>query len=274
MKKILLSIPLLFSFGLHAEVLTDTVHSFSEGKQDEEHLLHLTNGRVVFVDQSYTSEDFTPGDHVEIEVNNKNRLESATLLEGEPQNFSGEFIDKRNSQDKATVLPSLSRARSIFNGMNRSYKRNTECTDRAHVWAYEEWKKHGLVSSKMFMFFTNTYIRRYNFHWWFHVTPYVLVGSSNTEYMMDRRYTGGPRLRKTWSDVFIRSKRSCPVTTYKHYRKNKNGVEHCFHVKSNMYNRLPYHVRMQEDYGRVQTKFRTSEVNFSYRAFTRRGLRQ
>lgn len=271
MKKILfLSIPLMVSFGLHAEVLVDTVHSFSEGKKDQEHLLHLNNGRVVFIDQSYTASDFTPGDKVEIEVNNKNRLEAATLLEGTPQNFTAEIFEKEITQDKATVLPSVARAQTIFNGMNRSYKNQSECTDRAHIWAYEEWRKHGLVSQKMFMFFTNTYIRRYNYHWWFHATPYVLVGS--TEYMMDRRYTGGPRLRKTWSDIFIRSKRACPVTTYAHYRRNKNGVEHCFHVKSNMYNRLPYHVRMQEDYGRVQTRFNTSEINFSYRAFTRRGI--
>lgn len=271
MKKLLLSIPLILSFELRAEILVDSVHSFSEGKQDEEHLLHLNSGRVVFVDQSYTSEDFTPGEAVEIEINTKNQLEAATLLDSRQQNFSGEFTDKRSMQDKATVLPNLSRAITIFNGMNRSYKNKSECTDRAHIWAYEEWRKHGLVSQKMFMFFTNTYIRKYNYHWWFHATPYVLVGSGNTEYMMDRRYTSGPRLRKTWSDIFIRSKRSCPITTYSHYRRNKNGVEHCFHVKSNMYNRLPYHVRMQEDYGRVQTRFSNSEVNFSYRAFTRRG---
>lgn len=270
MEKVLLTFVLiLLSSNVLAERFSDTIHSFSEGKKGQEHLLFLNSGRVIFVDPTFTAEEFSSGEAVDIEVNSKNRLEAISSLPDQSLPLYQEPFEELGIQEDATVLPSYAAAASIFSGMNRSYKRNTECTDRAHVWAYEEWKKHGLISRKVFMFFTNTYIRRYNYHWWFHVSPYTFVGS--TEYILDRRYTSGPRLRKTWSDNFIRSKKSCPVTTYAHYRRNKNGPEHCFHVKSSMYNRLPYHVRMQEDYGRVQTRFNTSEVNFSYRAFTRRG---
>lgn len=271
MKKFL--IPMIF-FSLissaHAEKITDKIHSLSTGTKGQDHLLYLINGRVIRVSPTeFSSDDFQSGQMIEAEVDEKNQLESVSSLPDE--SFPEESLPDIDNEieQEATVLASYAEANSIFRGMNRSYKKNTECTDRAHVWAYEEWKKHDLISRKVFMFFTNTYIRRYNYHWWFHVSPYTLVGSQ--EYIMDRRYTSAPRTRKTWSDIFIYSKKSCPVTTYAHYRRNKNGPEHCFHVKSSMYNRLPYHVRMQEDHGRVQTRFNTSEVNFSYRAFTRRG---
>lgn len=271
MKKLL--IPMIF-FSLissaHAEKITDKIHSLSTGTKGQDHLLYLINGRVIRVSPTeFSSDDFQSGQMIEAEVDEKNQLESVSSLPDE--SFPEESLPDIDNEieQEATVLANYAEANSIFRGMNRSYKKNTECTDRAHVWAYEEWKKHNLISRKVFMFFTNTYIRRYNYHWWFHVSPYTLVGSQ--EYIMDRRYTSAPRTRKTWSDIFIYSKKSCPVTTYAHYRRNKNGPEHCFHVKSSMYNRLPYHVRMQEDHGRVQTRFNTSEVNFSYRAFTRRG---
>ncbi len=254
----------------NAERITDKIHSLSPGMKGQDHLLYLISGRVIRVSQTeFSTEDFETGQMIEAEVDKKNRLESISSLPDETLPEESLPNTETELEQDATVLSSYAEANSIFKGMNRSYKRNTECTDRAHVWSFEEWKKHGLISRKVFMFFTNTYIRRYNYHWWFHVSPYTLVGEQ--EYIMDRRFTSAPRTRKSWSDIFIYSKRSCPVTTYAHYRRNKNGPEHCFHVKSSMYNRLPYHVRMQEDYGRVQTRFNTSEVNFSYRAFNRRG---
>src|SRR5690606_33089543 len=90
-----------------------------------------------------------------------------------------------------TILSSYDQLSTIFNRMNRSWKSQTECTDRAHIWSYEEWKRSGHVFNKVFLFFTDTYIRRYNYHWWFHVSPYSLVknGEGTTEYVVDRKYT-------------------------------------------------------------------------------------
>ncbi len=274
MKKSALLLTLtLLTTNAFAERLRDKIHSVTRGKNQENHLVFMENGRVIHVKHNdSTIDDYKPGQSVEVEVNDENVAEAVSSIADLP-----EEVDERNftssEAPEATVLPSYSAASSIFAGMNRSWKSNTECTDRAHVWTYEEWKKSGLISRKVFLFFTNTYIRRYNFGWWFHVSPYVLVGENSTEYTMDRRYASAPRTMKVWTDIFVYSKKACPVTTYRHYRSNRNGPEHCFAVKSNMYNRLPLHVRNEEDYGRVQTQFYTSEVNFSYRAFTRRGAK-
>lgn len=279
MKKMLFPLALLMlSSTVFAERINGTIHSFDRGNNGESHLLFLNSGRVILIKPngriSFSRLDFKPGVHIEADVDDNNQLESISSMPDESLPSEEEPTSAEENLD-TTVLSSMGAASNIFRGMNRSWRANTECTDRAHIWSYEEWKKHGLISRKVFMFFTNTYIRRYNYHWWFHVSPYTLVQTSGgvIEQVLDRRYTGGPRGMKSWSDIFIRSKKFCPVKTYAHYRANKNGPEHCFHVKSNMYNRLPYHVRQQENTGRVQTKFYTSEVNFSYRAFTRRGAR-
>lgn len=275
MKKIFITIVLItYTSLVMAERFQDTIHSMSSGKRGEDHLLFFESGKVVFVDpKQYSLEDFEVGAYVEVWKNHKHELESIISL---PPKVVEEIDESEIelSPDNRTVLDSYQEANSIFKGMNRSYKSDTECTDRAHVWSYEEWKKHDLISKKVFLFFTDTYIRRYNYHWWFHVSPYVLVKSTDgtITYTMDRRYSSKPLLMKNWTDIFIRSKRSCPQSTYAYYRTHKNGVEHCFQVRSTMYNRLPYHVRMEEDSGVIKDRFISSEVNFSYRAFTRRGV--
>ena len=277
-KTFLISLMMTFASFAWAERFTDHIHSVAPGNTGEEHLLLLSSGRVVFLDPDQTPQyeisDFDQGDRVELEVDEDLTLESATTL---PPlvDVSDELPLKSLEIPDPTILPDYEAANSIFSRMNRSWKRQTECTDRAHVWTYEEWKKHGLVSNKVFLFFTNTYIRRYRFNWWFHVSPFTLVQSAEApvEYVMDRRFTRTPYLMKDWTDVFIRSKKACSERTYAYYRAHKNSSEHCYVVKTSMYYRLPYHVRMMEDNGVVKTKFSTSEVNFSYRAFSRRGAK-
>ncbi|MFA5584703.1 MAG: protein-glutamine glutaminase family protein [Bacteriovoracaceae bacterium] len=272
---------LMFSNIAFAEKFRDVIHSVDLGQGDEEHILKLQNGRVAFIpaDDSFYVKNANEliGEYVEIELDDRFTLLSITSLPREEMPQEEDLVMDESSPEKMvpTVIPNWNTAMKIWNGMNRSYKQNTECSDRAHVWSYEEWRKHNLYSMKSFLFFTNTYIRAYRFNWWFHVAPYAFVREygRDVEHVFDRKYASIPRHFKEWTDIFIRSRRACPVTTYRHYRNNRNGSEHCFLVKSTMYYRLPLHVRNLEDSGIVKTRFSTSEVNFSYRAFTRRGVR-
>lgn len=277
-KTLFFTILMTFTSFAWGEKFQDHIHDVIEGKAGEEHMLYLSSGRVVYVDQDqapyYQPSDFKAGDRVELEVDRKLTVRSITSLPPVKAPDEIEEITESVSQEP-TIVPDYATARNIFNGMNRSYKSNTECTDRAHVWSYEEWKKRGLIQNKVFLFFTNTYIRAYRYHWWFHVSPYTLVRERGeiVDHVMDRRYTSYPYHMKNWTDIFIRSKRSCPEKTYAYYRANKNGPEHCILVKTSMYYRLPLHVRNMEDSGVIKTQFSTSEVNFSYRAFNRRGAK-
>lgn len=271
---------LIASISSHAfaERFQDHIHSVSEGKSGEEHLLYLSSGRVVYFDSNeapyFEPGDFTEGERVELEVDEDLTLTGLVSLPATETEESLFPIENVTAHDP-TILPDFASANKIFYGMNRSWKSETECSDRAHVWAYEEWKKHNLHSNKVFLFFTNTYIRRYRFYWWFHVSPFTLVNDNGSvvEQVLDRRFTRTPYGMKQWTDVFIRSKKTCEEKTYAYYRANKNGPEHCFVVKTSMYYRLPLHVRAMEDNGVIKTQFSTNEVNFSYRAFTRRGAK-
>lgn len=277
MKFFMLSL-LFLTFSAKARIIEDTIHSVDPGSEGEETLILLEGGEVVYTKDKDISAKSLEGERVRIDVDKKHNLRSISSLPVE------EFPDQTEpftSMESPTVFENYNAALGSFRKMNTSWYNKSECTDRAQIWTYEAWKREGVVSQKIFMFFTNTYIRRYRYHWWFHVTPTALVQTGVSEdgspvieeMMMDRRYSRGPLKRKTWSDIFIRSKRSCPITTYRYYRQNKYGEEHCFHVKSAMYYRLPLHVRALEDEGRVKTRFSTSEVNFSYRAFRRRNVK-
>jgi len=273
MRILFLSCLALVTSSVWAARIQGEIDSIDYGQKNQEHLLKLSDGRVIFVEPDsglISTKTSYEGIPVELEVDDKQNLISIQSLPDESENEMEERAESVRPMSQ-TDLPSEEEASRIFRGMNRSYYSKTECTDRAQVWAYEEWKKNNLTSRKVFLFFTNTYIRRYRYHWWFHVSPYVHV--QGVERVMDRRYTSGPRYMKTWTDIFIRSKRNCPVNTYRYYRANKNGPEHCILVKADMYYRLPLHVRRLEDYGEVKTQFSRSEVNFSYRAFRRRGVR-
>jgi hypothetical protein len=270
-KKIFIIMIAFLATNAIAETITDTVHSISYGKAGEDHLVYLTNGRVLFFELGEVLPKV--GALIEADLNDDNQVNSFSALPSQSLPLIENVPLKENSE-KATVLSSYEAASAVFNGMNQSWKNKTECTDRAHVWSYEEWRRRGLISRKIFLFFTEAYIRRYNFNWWFHVSPYTLAKSENSvvEYVIDRRYSSMPITMTTWKNIFVKSGMSCLVTTYRHYQANKYSSQHCFAVKSNMYNRLPYHIRMEEDTGRVQSRFSMDEVNFSYRAFERRAV--
>lgn len=270
-----MTVLLTLSTFAKGEDFQDHVHSIELGQDGQEHLLLLESGRVAFFNPLtspyYQPSDFETGSKIKIELN-----EDLTIKSVQPLLPSNDFIphslQEEQIQKEATILPDYASAKKIFDRMNRSYKTNTECSDRAHVWSYEEYKKNNLYTNKSFIFFTNTYIRKYRFKWWFHVAPYTLVREHGeiVEHVLDRKYTSYPYHMKQWTDVFMRSKKECPVKTYAHYRANKNGTNHCFLVKSSMYYRLPLHIRGMEDNGTIKTNFSQSEVNFSYRTFRNR----
>jgi hypothetical protein len=259
-----------------AERFQDSIHSYALGRDGEDHLLKLGSGRVAYIapGDNYRLEDLRPGQKLELDVDERLTVRSMVSLPGLPVEFPSPELDPTDVRHEPTVLGSEAAVARIFRGMNRSWYQQTECSDRAHVWAYEEWIKHQLVSKKVFLFFTNTYIRAYRWHWWFHVAPYTLVSTENgvEDRVLDPRFLRSHVGMKRWTDVFIRSRRVCPENTYRYYRNNTNGPEHCVLVKADMYYRLPLHVRALEDQGQVKTSFNAAEVNFSYRAFSRRGV--
>ncbi len=261
---------LILSFSLNAEVLTTRIEKIipSEGVGRPE-LYLLENGRVGRLSENKSS-------LFQYDLRKAMNTKSTLRLE---LNDEGEVIDFEEYPDQEKLLPSedplpefksfhpthlqsYAEAKNIFGHLNSRHQRDSQCYNRAHVWAFEEWKRIKLKTLKLFMFFTKRYIWEYKYDWWFHVTPLTYVG--DTPYTLDRTFNRSPLLIKDWTLGFIKSRRNCPIVNrYSQYEQNQM-TEHCYLIPATMYFWQPRDLETYEQTGKYKENFIPSEVNHSY----------
>jgi hypothetical protein len=264
---------LLFVFvgRLSAVTITSTIDSIEDSPgKGQPHLIYLTNGRVVFVsreDQESLNAFYRSLERQEtlaVKVDQSYGLVSAHTAPSE--NVPDVLGSSENLSFEPTVVSNLSSAQAIFGRMRKDYQNNSQCYNRAHVWAYEEFQKSGLKSLKLFLFFTSRYIRNYRYKWWFHVSPMVQVNENGASVsrVLDRRYTSGPRVISNWTRNFIYSGRACPiVNTYAEYR-NHQWEEDCYLIPVSMYFWQPRDIERRDRTGYEKQEFFRSELNHAY----------
>ncbi len=257
----------------HAETFRSKIHHIDLGRNNQPDLLMFEDGRVGFVEKSKSLIDvrkFKSGDLVRVNLDKKFSVKSIAPVTMVEKDFVLEDAKNEATFDPGmqkrmynpTVLSSWSQASTMFTKMRRDYQGESQCYNRAHVWAYEEWKRSGSNLMKIFVFYTRKYIREYRFYWWFHAIPAVYVGSELVT--LDRRYARGPLSMKPWTDIFVRSRRSCPVISrYSTYRNNQE-TEHCYVHPASMYFWQPYDLDNYERRGTEKTQFYSSQVNHAY----------
>lgn len=264
----------LLSPSVFSRTLKVTIDSIDKGKAGEPTLLLLSDGQVGYLDSSKKSA-FTDLDRlanrkipVTISLDNKNRVmvisedhQSERLYSPEDEKES-DWGGVKALNYTPTVLSSMAEATTIFRRMNPRYQRDSQCYNRAHIWSYEEYKRSGFNSMKLFIFFTRSYIRRYNFYWWFHAIPATYVGGTLTT--LDYRYARGPLGVQTWSNIFVRSRRACPfIYKYSTY-KNNQETQDCYIHPASMYFWQPYDLDRLERTGYSKQSFIQSQVNHAY----------
>lgn len=144
--------------------------------------------------------------------------------------------------------------------------KESQCFNRAQVWSYEWWKKHSLKSNKILIYFTRTYIRRYNFEWWFHIAPYlhIMENGKVVERVLDVKYTSGPRKFQEWANIFLRNDAPCPVITkYSDYADYPYTGE-CYFQRTHMYTYQPADLQMYEAWGYKKENWNMDEVRGAY----------
>ncbi len=269
MKFLFIILTLLFSLAASAERLTTRISHIEEGKNSKDmHLILFENGRVGFLPADEKSnllvikDSFQRSEWLEIELDRKNKFVSGSVVAA-PKRI--EHLDDPIPEQGnyfPSNLGSFDEANTVFLRMNRRHQSASQCYNRAHVWAFEEFQKSQLRSMKLFMFFTRSYIRRYNYKWWFHVTPLTYV--SGTPMTLDRTFMRRPVPIKTWTDDFIYSKRNCPmINKYSQYRNNQE-MEHCYLHPASMYYWQPRDLDNNERTGFEKKQFIRSEVNWAY----------
>lgn len=255
----------------YAGEFTSTIHSIDYGSSTKVPLIRFNNGRVIFIKpHKYTTLENLQRlmeDHSNLRVNvdeNNFLIDTQTTSTPIESDVSEEFFESALPYTP-TIVKSKNTALKIFKTMRKDYTDAGQCFNRAHVWSYEAFKSMSLNSMKIFMFFTDSYIRKYKFHWWFHVTPMVYVGNSKTPKTLDRRYTSGPLSPKLWSDIFIKSKRTCPkVKTFNDYWLNQEK-QHCYHIYTNMYFVIPRDIEKKDIDGTEKVEFDEKTLQRAYK---------
>lgn len=163
---------------------------------------------------------------------------------------------------RPTLFNSPQQAQSYFNTMDGQTKDDSQCYNRAHGWAYDLWNQYRINSLKVFIFFTRRYIREFNYKWWFHVSPMVLVGSGgyNTEFVMDRSFTKGPTDVQSWTNVFMKNRAYCPTVNYYSQYRNNQEAQYCYLMKSIMYYSTPRDLEYLETRGRYEDNWDMNEL--------------
>lgn len=247
-----------------------------EGKKD---LLFLSTGHVVKVDPDRKNlKEFIfisqlANKWLKFQINEQREVESAVETVNPITSFKETSISSEKSMKrlemelvfKPSILKSVNKAQELFN--QAPYKqKESQCYNKAHIWAYEWRTKNQLYSSKVWIFFTRKYIREYEFEWWFHVAPYVhvVVGDKVKERVMDRKYTKGPIKINEWSNIFMRNSAKCPVVDKYTDQADHPESAYCFLMKSSMYYYQPVDLEKLEMEGIDRTRWLYPEVKHAY----------
>lgn len=271
---------LFFAFSI-TPLFADTqfstqIYDIDMGQADEEPLIFLSSGQVVtFPDADKSLISILKNGIIKktwflMTINEKREILDFKVIPP-PLSSLRSFPDKTWLDEEVpyqpSILKNLDQARSFFYEARTNAREESQCFNRAHVWAYEWRIKHNLYSSKAWIFFTRKFIRKYKFEWWFHVAPivHVIVNNEVKERVMDIKYARGPLNLKQWTDIFLRDKAHCPVV--KKYTDHANYPESgsCFLMKSNMYYYQPVDLEQKEISGVEKIRWIESEVRHAFK---------
>ncbi|MBF0311981.1 MAG: hypothetical protein HQK50_08365 [Oligoflexia bacterium] len=171
---------------------------------------------------------------------------------------------------RPSIIPSMSVANQLFEEMPTNSKRRSQCFKRAHRWTYDMHSKHGINSMKIFVFYSERYMREYDDKWWFHVAPMVLVqeGSSYEEIVLDPTFAESPLAQQDWVNLTIMNKAPCrEVDSYQEYESYMKSSEFCMLRKVSMYHFQPLDIEAVDAGGAKRTNWISSEISMAQRDF-------
>lgn len=271
--RFLLLLLLFISLPLMANTqLSTQIHDIDMGAQgNEEPLIFLTSGDVVRFKNFDKNvllqlrEAIKKKTWFRVTLNEKREILQLEEIAAPLSAFHEKMLHFSDAHYRPSYLKSMDQARSMFYEARTNHK-ESQCFNRAHVWAYDWRIKHQLYSSKVWLFFTRKYIRKFKFQWWFHVAPmaHVNINGEMKERVMDIKYARGPIKLKTWTDIFMRDYADCPVV--EKYSDHANFPESgtCFVMKSSMYYYQPVDLEQRDLTGIEKSHWMEPEVKQAF----------
>lgn len=234
-------------------------------------LIYLSDGRVARVlpnQEELISELYGARNErqwLDVTLDNERNVVSFTRAKAPPKRPDGTTL-KTQENFTPSVISSPEEAQAIFLSARTNHK-DSQCYNRAHVWAYDWRIKNRLFTSKVWLFFTRKYIRKYNFDWWFHVSPYFLIQEDGRikEWIADVKYAKSPIKLKQWTDIFLRNDADCPVVENYSEWANYPETGWCYTMKSSMYYYRPLDLEILEKEGVERNIWDPFEVRAAYK---------
>lgn len=260
-----LSLPVLANTEITAQVF-----DIDYGKKGEETLLLLTTGhvaRVQNIHKNLASYENARQERswIKFQLNSEREIISAQVVPARISSKNKSLAFFEEDLFEPTLIESMDQARAYF-ADGRYVNKESQCYNRAHIWSYEWFTKHSILSNKTWLFFTRKYIRKYKFEWWFHVAPSVKVMDAGIarEKIMDVKYARGPIDLKRWTDIFMLNDAHCPlVKTYSDYA-NYPESGWCYTMRTSMFYYQPYDIEMKETWGAVRGNWNESDIRAAY----------
>lgn len=243
--------------------------SFATAETVQIHSVHteyvkLRDGRVAYTRDSLS---FTPGQFLDIELDENHEIVSVSeafkLMSLPPS----EEVLALNENPVPTVLRDYTSATNLLMSFNPNAINGAQCYDKAHVWTYEALYRYGIHLSKAWLFFSDNYIARYRFKWWFHVAPItrVIMKGKTEERVLDREFATFPMQYKVWTDKFMENKFSCKfIQVYSDYSQHP-GEDDCYILRSSPYFWQPKDLESFERTGTEKKNYIHWEINWAYR---------
>ncbi len=261
----LLSLPLIA-----ATELTTKIHDIDYGfKPGDDVLVFLSSGHVAKLRQSsdlLSSKSDMKKSWYKVSMDDDRFITDLTPTEAPAPEAKITLDDQKGLMSYVpTTIASMAVAKSLFREARYNPK-ESQCFNRAMIWSYEWYRKHSLRSNKILIYFTRTYIRRYNFEWWFHIAPLVHVMDNGkvVERVMDVKYSSGPIELVKWANIFLHKDPPCPIITkYSEYADYPYTGE-CFLQRTHMYTYQPADLQMYEAWGYKKENFNMDEVRGAY----------
>lgn len=261
----------LFCFSVNASIhVKSQIHSIDEGIKNDEILIFLTTGRVIRIAKSeeakrrdfFNARDLKQWIHFKLGENH--RIESYVIQSS--TNKARKLALKRTEENYTpTIIENIDLAMNYFHEA-KYVNKESQCYNRAHIWAYEWFKKYSIYSIKTWIFFTRRYIRKYKFDWWFHVSPSVRLmhNGIQKEMVMDVKYARGPLDLKNWTNIFMRDDANCPmVKTYSDYANYPESGS-CFTMRTSMFYYQPIDIEIKESWGTIKANWYDEEIKQAY----------
>lgn len=248
------------------EKFVTRIHAFTWSESPSEaHLIKFQNARVGFFYHTNKTAKVDPGDLVEVEITSENQLISMTPVDDEGEiSVNTPFIT--DIEYVPSELGGFGEATDVMDRFRNDSKTGSECYDRAHIWTYEEFQRSKLYSMKAFLFFSDSYIRKYNYKWWFHVAPLVSYKTlgKKIDKVLDPKYANWPLSMKQWTNRFMQNNARCQqVERYSQYSRPVS-VQDCYVIVANMYFWQPKDLEVFDLEGIPKVHFFDWEVNHAY----------